>query len=48
MTAIKGQDYSAIDDSDLVIIARDDQAAFGELYERYVKKIYSYIYFRTG
>lgn len=48
MTAPNGQDYSTADDSDLVVMARDDQAAFGELYERYVKKIYGYVYFRTG
>jgi RNA polymerase sigma-70 factor, ECF subfamily len=48
MTVSNGQDYSADDDSDLVAKARDDQAAFGELYERYVKQIYGYIYFRTG
>jgi RNA polymerase sigma-70 factor (ECF subfamily) len=48
MTAPNGQDYSTADDSDLVAMAREDQAAFGELYERYVSKIYSYIYFRTG
>src|ERR1700730_9389270 len=48
MTAPNGQDYSTADDSDLVILAHDDQAAFGELYERYVKKIYAYIYYRTG
>src|SRR5690348_6669714 len=48
MTAPNGQNYSTADDSDLVVLARTDQAAFGELYERYVKKIYSYIYFRTG
>ncbi len=48
MTASNGQDYSAADDSELVARAHEDQAAFGELYERYVSKIYSYIYFRTG
>ena len=48
MTAPNGQNYSTADDSDLVVLARTDQAAFGELYERYVKKIYGYIYFRTG
>src|SRR5258706_1123703 len=48
MTAQNGQDYSTVDDSELVAMAREDQAAFGELYERYVKKIYSYVYFRTG
>ncbi len=40
--------YSELEDSELVIIAHGDPAAFGELYERYVKKIYSYIYYRTG
>jgi RNA polymerase sigma-70 factor, ECF subfamily len=48
MAAPNGQDISAADDSELVARARDDQAAFGELYERYVKQIYGYIYFRTG
>jgi RNA polymerase sigma-70 factor (ECF subfamily) len=40
--------YEALEDSDLVLLARTDQLAFGELYERYVKKIFSYIYYRTG
>src|SRR5260370_289412 len=48
MTAQNGQDYSTADDSDLVAMAHEDQAAFGELYQRYVKKIYAYVYFRTG
>jgi RNA polymerase sigma-70 factor, ECF subfamily len=48
MAAPNGQDFSTADDSELVARARDDQAAFGELYERYVKQIYGYIYFRTG
>lgn len=42
------QDYSELDDSALVVLARTDSAAFGVLYERYAKKIYSYIYYRTG
>jgi RNA polymerase sigma-70 factor (ECF subfamily) len=37
------------EDIDLVDLARDgDKDAFGELYERYVEKIYNYIYYRTG
>src|SRR5260221_14502041 len=48
MTAPTGQDFSAADDSELVALARDDQTAFGELYQRYVKRIYAYIYYRTG
>jgi len=41
-------DYASAEDSDLVIRARTDKTAFGELYQRYVKKVYSYIYYRTG
>ena len=29
-------------------LAKTDKAAFGELYERYLGKIYSYVYYRTG
>ena len=32
----------------LVERAKSDPSAFGELYERYVKKIYNYVYYRTG
>ena len=32
----------------LVERVKEDPAAFGVLYERYVRKIYSYIYYRTG
>ena len=42
------RDYVTAEDTQLVIWARDDTAAFGELYTRYVKKIYNYIYYRTG
>lgn len=35
-------------DAELVARARQDPQAFGELYERYVGKIYSYLYYRTG
>lgn len=37
-------------DSDLDLVARvkKDPAAFGVLYERYVTKIYNYVYYRTG
>ena len=37
-----------IDESALVEQAKTDAEAFGLLYERYVDKIYSYIYYRTG
>jgi RNA polymerase sigma-70 factor (ECF subfamily) len=32
----------------LINAARTDPAAFGELYKKYIDKIYNYIYFRTG
>lgn len=37
-----------IDDAALVAQAKSDPEAFGRLYERYVKKIYNYVYYRTG
>jgi RNA polymerase sigma-70 factor (ECF subfamily) len=36
------------DDSELVARAGTDAVAFGALYERYVAKIYNYVYYRTG
>ncbi len=36
------------DDAELVARAKVDPEAFGTLYERYVSKIYSYLYYRTG
>lgn len=36
------------DDEILARAATGDQDAFGELYERYVARIYNYIYYRTG
>lgn len=37
-----------VDENDLVLRAGQDPEAFGELYERHVKRIYNYIYYRTG
>jgi RNA polymerase sigma-70 factor (ECF subfamily) len=37
-----------LDDAALVTQAKTDSEAFGQLYERYVKKIYNYLYYRTG
>ena len=37
-----------LDDLALAQIAGDDMEAFGELYERHVRRIYNYIYYRTG
>lgn len=40
--------YKDLDDKELVKLAKDDKEAFGELYERYMPKIYNYIYYRTS
>lgn len=40
--------YEELDDSALVELAKEDRQAFGELYSRYLTKIYSYVYHRTG
>ncbi len=38
-----------LEDTELVDLAKaGSKDAFGELYERYVERIYSYIYYRTG
>lgn len=41
-------DYKSLNDAALVQLAKKDPEAFGELYERYVTKIYNYIYYRVG
>ena len=41
-------DYKSLNDAALVQLAKEDPEAFGELYERYVTKIYNYIYYRVG
>jgi RNA polymerase sigma-70 factor (ECF subfamily) len=38
----------AIDEATLVESAKSDPQAFGLLYERYIDKIYNYVYYRTG
>jgi RNA polymerase sigma-70 factor (ECF subfamily) len=38
----------SIDEKELVERAKTDPESFGLLYERYVDKIYNYIYYRTG
>ncbi len=40
--------YKSLDDQTLVELAGEDKAAFGELYERYLTKMYNYVYYRTG
>jgi RNA polymerase sigma-70 factor (ECF subfamily) len=41
-------EYKELDDASLVVLAKTDKGAFGELYERYVSRIYNYIYYRTS
>lgn len=41
-------DYEQAEESDLIRWARQDAEAFGELYRRYVTKIYNYIYYRSN
>ncbi|MFN8374853.1 MAG: sigma-70 family RNA polymerase sigma factor [Anaerolineae bacterium] len=44
-------DLKTLSDLELVDLTKDPQIskdAFGELYERYVTKIYNYVYYRTG
>jgi RNA polymerase sigma-70 factor, ECF subfamily len=36
------------DEKALIDAAKTDPAAFGQLYKKYVDRIYNYIYFRTG
>jgi RNA polymerase sigma-70 factor (ECF subfamily) len=46
---LKPKALKALTDADLVELAKGGRReAFGELYERYAEKIYSYVYFRTG
>ncbi len=40
--------YKTLDDRALVELAAADKEAFGELYERYLTKMYNYVYYRTG
>lgn len=44
----KSSAYADMDDQELVELAKTDKEAFGEIYERYIKKIYNYIYYRTS
>ena len=37
-----------IDEVTLINLARTDPDAFGVLYERYVERIYNYVFFRVG
>lgn len=39
---------AGVTDSVLIARAKEDPEAFGSLYERYVRNIYNYVYYRTG
>ena len=39
---------SETSDAELIEQAKEDSAAFGVLYERYVRKVYNYTYYRVG
>jgi RNA polymerase sigma-70 factor, ECF subfamily len=43
-----GQNYAELEEGGLIELAKSDPDAFGELYERNVDRIYSYIYYRVG
>jgi RNA polymerase sigma-70 factor (ECF subfamily) len=43
-----GTDIEELDEKQLIQQAKEDKEAFGLLYTRYVDKIYSYVYYRTG
>lgn len=40
--------YDSLDEAALVALAKYEPEAFGALYERYVDRIYNYIYYRVG
>lgn len=40
--------YTSAEDAELVVWAKEDSAAFGELYSRHVNRIYNYVFYRTG
>jgi RNA polymerase sigma-70 factor (ECF subfamily) len=48
MGFFKRKNYADMSDSELIAEAKKDKEAFGALYERYVTKIYNYIYYRTS
>ena len=41
-------ELAELDESALIAAAKTDKDAFGEIYRRYVERIYNYIYYRTG
>lgn len=47
-TVPEGKNYTDLEEGELVELAKNDPEAFGEVYERNVDRIYSYIYYRVG
>ncbi len=45
---VKRTNYKELEDGELVKLSKEDKGAFGELYERYMPKMYSYIFYRTS
>ena len=43
-----GMESIELDEPALIEQAKTDREAFGRLYERYVDRIYNYVYYRTG
>ncbi len=48
MTETYRRPLEHVEENELVELAKTEPSAFGELYERYVKRIYNYVYYRTG
>lgn len=44
---IPGTELKQKSETELILVARTNRAAFGELYERTVDKVYTYLYYRT-
>lgn len=42
------RDSTCDDDRELIQRAREDQEAFGRLYQKYLRMIYNYVYYRVG
>ena len=43
-----GVEYQNASETELILLARTNKAAFAELYERTIDKVYTYVYYRTG
>lgn len=42
------RDSTCDDDRELIQRAQEDQEAFGKLYQKYLKMVYNYVYYRVG